>query len=372
MIRPSDFLRLLKERQLDFFAGVPDSRLRDFCTCLEQDDCGTICANEGNAIATTAGYYLSTGRAGVCYFQNSGLGNAFNPLVSLAHSDVYAIPMLLLIGWRGEPGVADEPQHLAQGKITLPTLDLLGIGYAVLPDNIDEAERAVSSAVNQMNRTSSPFALVVKKGTFEPYPQPVTTCRVEPFTREAALKILVSALPESARMVATTGKLSRELFEFRAESGEDHCRDFLTVGSMGHASSIALGIAAGQPLRPIVCLDGDGAALMHMGAMATIGENTPNNFAHVLFNNGVHESVGGQPTCSPDVDFCAVAVACGYRSAAVATKPDEVSAWAEKVTSHNGPAFLEIRIASGSRDDLGRPTSSPQDNKTEFMNGCHD
>ena len=216
---------------------------------------------------------------------------------------------------------------------------------------------------------NAPFALIVKSKTFEPYPIPIATGQIDLLTREVALKNLLSALPETARLVATTGKLSRELFELRAESGGDHSRDFLTVGSMGHASSIALGLALGQPTRPIICLDGDGAALMHLGAMATIGQQAPRNLGHVLFNNHVHESVGGQSTCGPEVDFCAVAKACGYHSTNIAFKPDEILAWVERFDSEKGPAFLEIRIAPGSRTDLGRPTISPQDNKSGFTNG---
>ena len=369
MIDCAEFLKLLLRHEFDFYAGVPDSRLKDFCTCLEATGGGLTCANEGNAIAAATGHYLATGRAGVAYFQNSGLGNAYNPLVSLAHSEVYAIPMLLLIGWRGEPEVADEPQHLAQGRVTLPTLDLLGISYAVLPTTMAEAERVVSDAVDSMKRTSSPFALVVRSKTFKAYPRSTTNPTADFLTREAALKTLLSVLPETARLVATTGKLSRELFELRVTDGDGHARDFLTVGSMGHASSIALGVALGQPTRLVVCLDGDGAALMHLGAMATIGKTAPRNFGHILFNNGVHESVGGQPTCGPKVDFCAVAKACGYRSASIAVKPDEILAWVERFNSESGPVFLEIRIAPGSRADLGRPTTSPQANKSEFQNG---
>ncbi len=367
MIGCAEFLNNLQKHEFDFFAGVPDSRLKHFCACLEETGHGLTCANEGNAVAAAAGHYLATGKAGVCYFQNSGLGNAYNPLVSLAHADVYAIPMLLIIGWRGEPDTADEPQHIVQGRITLPTLDLLGIEYAVLPDNAADAERVITEASGHLKRVGSPYALVVKGDTLEPYPRPSAPPMGDKLTRESALEELLTVLPEATRLVATTGKLSRELYELRVQRGEDHSRDLLTVGSMGHASSIALGVAIGQPGRQVLCLDGDGAALMHLGAMATIGRCGPGNFGHVLFNNGVHESVGGQVTCGPDIDFCAVAKASGYRSTATATSLDEIATWIKQLEAGPGPALLEIKIVPGSRANLGRPTTTPKDNKSEFM-----
>jgi len=369
MIDCLEFLELLRNHELNIFAGVPDSLLRDFCACLSDYDLAITCADEGNAVALAAGHYLATGEIGVCYFQNSGLGNAYNPLVSLTHPDVYSIPVLLLIGWRGGPGMKDEPQHVVQGKITLPTLDLLGIRQAVLSPDISETTEIVSEAVVYMKTTNSPYALVVRSHTFENY----DICEAaEPsglLTREAALRVFISVLPPEARLVATTGRLSRELFELRDSYDGDHGRDFLTVGSMGHASSIALGIALHQPDRPVFCLDGDGAALMHLGAMATIGTRAPGNFYHILFNNGVHESVGNQPTAGPGVDFPAIALACGYKHAVRATGADEIRNRAKEMLTSPGPTFLEITINTGSRENLGRPTTNPRDNKTEFMNG---
>ena len=360
----------LRTLDIGLFAGVPDSLLRSFCAYITDHakECNhLITANEGAAIGLATGYHLATGKLALVYMQNSGQGNAVNPLVSLADPDVYSIPMLLLIGWRGEPGESDEPQHIKQGKITLTLLECLGIPHKVLPETLDEALSSIEEAVADARRISGPYALVVRRGTFAPYsltqkaPNPYT------MTREEVVRHFVERLPPSAVIVSTTGKASRELFEIRASLGHPPGSDFLTVGSMGHASHIALGVARAQPKKQVYCLDGDGALLMHMGALATIASVGPTNFKHLLINNGAHESVGGQPTAGFDVDFPAIAKACGYRSTDSTNKVDELPSKLDRLSSSEGPSLLEIRTQCGSRAELGRPTTSPLENKQAFM-----
>lgn len=353
-----------------FFTGVPDSLLKDFCAYVaDHAEAGMHvgAANEGGAIALAAGHHLATGGLGVVYLQNSGLGNAINPLVSLAHPEVYGIPMLLLIGWRGEPGVRDEPQHRVQGRITLPLLELAGVGYEILPTGAEVAS-CVERAVGQARESSAPFALVARAGRFAPHRPKRTRADPHPLRREEALRIVLDEVDGSAVLVSTTGQLSRELFEHRAAQSQGGVRDFLTIGSMGHASQIALGIALARPSRPVVCLDGDGALLMHMGSLAVVGSTAPPNFGHVVFNNGAHDSVGGQPTAGFDIDVPAVARACGYRFAAGAANAAEVREGVRALAGREGPALLEIRIARGARGDLGRPNATPSEIKAAVAN----
>jgi phosphonopyruvate decarboxylase len=369
MIDCRQFLDVLRDHQLTFFAGVPDSLLKHFCAAVDDAADSVTCANEGNAVALLAGYHLATGRIGVCYLQNSGLGNAFNPLMSLTHGKVYSIPLLLMVGWRGEPGRPDEPQHMAQGEVSASTLDVLGIEHAVMPPEFEPATEAVNHAVQRMRELSSPYALLVPKGTFSPYPVKEVREREPLITREEALKEVLAVVPAQTLIVSTTGKLSRELFELRVARGEGHGHDFLTVGSMGHASSIALGVALHRPERPVFCLDGDGAALMHMGSLTTIGTRKPPNYYHVIFNNGAHDSVGGQATAGFEVDLPTIAAGCRYKATYRARTAQEVRDALAEMVAQPGPSLLEIRVAKGARSDLGRPTSSPTDNKNEFMSG---
>lgn len=367
MIAPQAFLNALARCHIDFFTGVPDSLLKQFCAFIDDTlpaSQHVIAANEGNAVAIAAGRYMATRRPAVVYLQNSGLGNTLNPLASLADSAVYQLPMLLLIGWRGEPGVKDEPQHVKQGQMTPGQLELLGIPYRVL-DAESDSEDALSWAHQQLEDTHAPVALLVKKGTFAEYKSQSDKPVLSSMTREQALGALLP-LMDKAAIVSTTGKTSRELFELRAAAGQPQ-HDFLTVGSMGHTASIALGVALGKPDKLVVCLDGDGSLLMHMGAMPIIGSKAPANLVHILLNNGAHESVGGQPTVGDRVDFSAIAKASGYHGyAQAAAVADIPQAWAA-ISDTPGPHLLEIRIAPGSRSDLGRPTKTPQQNRDAFM-----
>ena len=356
---------------IDFYAGVPDSQLKGLCDTLfalhGTHDRHIVAANEGGAIALCAGHYLATGKPGLCYMQNSGLGNAVNPLASLMDGKVYALPCLMVIGWRGEPGVHDEPQHVKQGEVTLGQLELLDIPYFVLSKTTDEEEfLAAFDALQSQMAQGRTVAIVVRKGAL--------TCSLKPdygngrsLSREEAAEVIVKLAGEKDIFVSTTGKLSRELFELREAAGQGHERDFLTVGSMGHASMIALGIAMAQPTRRIWCLDGDGAALMHLGAMAVIGQRKPGNLVHVVINNGAHETVGGMPVCEGGLDLCAMAMAAGYRSVCRANSVETLLDAIDRAMASGELAFIEVMCAVGAREDLGRPTTTPQENRDALM-----
>lgn len=367
MISPKDFLEELEKNNMSFFAGVPDSLLKDFCAYLDDHiskNKHIITANEGNAVAIAAGYYMATGKPPVVYMQNSGLGNAVNPLTSLTHKEVYSLPMLLIIGWRGESSTTDEPQHIKQGKVTCEQLDLLDIPYKIL-DKLSCPHTLIEWAYRKMQKSSSPVAFVIKKNTFSIYnnkPKP----KLPTFLlREEALTLLLPLIGDAC-IVSTTGKTSRELFELREFFSEQQ-RDFLTVGSMGHALSIALGVALGKPNKKIICIDGDGSLLMHLGALPITGSLSPTNLVHVLLNNAAHESVGGQPTVADKIDFQAIALACGYTAYAMASTAPELEASWKKLSLQPGPVMLEVRIKTGSRKNLGRPKTTPIENKREFM-----
>ncbi len=368
MIETSEFYDALRRGGIDLFVGVPDSLLSSLCAYIDDNSTEKehiITANEGNAVAVAAGYHLSSGRYAAVYMQNSGLGNTINPLTSLTDPEVYRIPMLLIIGWRGEPGVKDEPQHVKQGRITCGQLDLLEIPYQIV-DADSNAEEVVSKALQTLSERNAPVALVVRKDAFTPYKSKRKLATGATLSREDALRCILE-LARDALVVSTTGKTSREVFELRVARNEPQ-RDFLTVGSMGHTSSIALGVALGNPARRVVCLDGDGSLLMHMGALPVIGSRRPVNLVHVLLNNAAHESVGGQPTVAGNVDFEAIARASGYVHYAKARTIDELKqAWADLGRLNEGPSLLEVMVSVGSRPDLGRPTSTPEENKQAFI-----
>lgn len=375
MISPKRLFDLCVENKIDFFTGVPDSLMKDFCAVIEdsaEKDKHVISANEGNAIALASGYHLATGRAGLVYMQNSGIGNAINPLTSLADEKVYSIPMLLVIGWRGEDGIPDEPQHKKQGLVTLSLLDNLGIPYKVLSKDEEDIESLISDLSKNILEKKIPHAIVVREGTFEKYVSSKNISDNNLLTREDALRIVVEKIPSDAVVVSTTGKLSRELFELREKRGEGHGNDFLTVGSMGHSSSIALGIALAKPDKKVYCLDGDGASIMHLGSWGIVGQYNSPNFIHILFNNGTHDSVGGQPTASSTMDFAKIAESCGYKNVFKATNESEILDCVGEMNNSLGPNFLEIEIKSGARNDLGRPTRTPLENKQDFMEFLND
>ena len=373
MIRPEFFIEALREKGIDCFAGVPDSLLKNICAYItDHFDAAhnIIAANEGAAVGLAAGHYLATGQPACVYMQNSGEGNIINPLASLTDQEVYNIPVLLLIGWRGRPGVHDEPQHVKQGKVTTGLLNVMGVNYEVLSKEEDKAEKQITKAIKAL-QNKEVFALVIEKDTFEDYKLQNVEVNELTMSREEAIQTVAAALGEKDCIVSTTGMISRELFEYRAAMNQGHERDFLTVGSMGHASQIALGIALAQPDRRVWCFDGDGAAIMHMGSMAIVANKTPKNYVHVVFNNGAHDSVGGQPTVGLKIDLPAVAKAVGYKAAiSVNSKEElekELSTLNSQLSTLGGPILIEVQVRKGNRKDLGRPTTTPIQNKEALM-----
>lgn len=370
MLSPAFFIDTLKTLGVDFYAGVPDSLLKNVCAYITDhfdDRHNIIAANEGGAIGLAAGYHLATGKVGCVYMQNSGQGNVINPLASLTDREVYHIPMLLLIGWRGRPGVHDEPQHVKQGKITTGLLNVMGVNYEVLSKDEAVAEKQMAKAMESIRLTGDVFALVVEKDTFDSYTLQKNAVNDYELTREEAIQMVASAIENDAAVVSTTGMISRELFEYREAQQQGHQRDFLTVGSMGHASQIALGIAMEKPHRRVYCFDGDGAALMHLGGMAIVASKATANYIHVVFNNGAHDSVGGQPTVGHRVDLPAIAKAVGYKDAWRVDTREALSASLQTLPGVEGPVMLEIRVRKGNRKDLGRPTTTPIQNKEALM-----
>lgn len=377
-LNPAHFFRLLKSHGTTFFTGVPDSLLKDFCAYITDNvprEDHLIAVNEGTSMALAAGHHLATGRVPCVYLQNSGLGNTVNPLLSLCSPKVYSIPVLLIVGWRGEPGKKDEPQHILQGQLTPGLLKEMDVPFAIMPDYAEGAFQTLEKAYETMEETKGPFALLVRKDTFEKYK---SQGKVKVFTgysdesmlhREEILEKVFSVFTNEP-CVTTTGFTSREVFELRVANGQSHAQDFLTVGSMGHCSSIALGVAVATAKqgKQVLCIDGDGAALMHMGAFATAGLSGLKNFKHILINNAVHDSVGGQPTGCNEVDFASIARACGYQSAAWVSDSAELVTALQHLHETDGPSFLEVRALPGARVDLGRPTTSTHENKVAFMN----
>jgi len=357
------------ENGVSYFCGVPDSLVSPFSLFLEANakEHHTITANEGNAIGLAIGYHAATAKIPLVYMQNSGLGNAVDPLVSLVDSSVLSIPMLLLIGWRGQPGTKDEPQHAKQGAITGDLLKILNIPYVVLSRRPNEAARQVEKSVSHSIKSKSPYALLVEKDTLEGYKYDARPLSNYPLSREEAIKCVVDNLDDSDIIIASIGKASRELYEYRDEKQQSHRRDLLIVGGMGHASSIAMAIAQQKPNRKVYCLDGDGSVLMHMGSLATIGTKGLKNFYHIVFNNGLHDSVGGQPSAGFDIDLPAVAKACGYLRVVSAHEPNATTKALVATKKINGPVMIEVRIRSGARLDLARPSISPSGNKESFM-----
>ncbi|MFM1560855.1 MAG: phosphonopyruvate decarboxylase [Roseibacillus sp.] len=369
MIRCQDFAHWLAALGLDFYAGVPDSLLKPLCFYLADHggDNHVVAANEGGAVALACGYHLATGKLPLVYLQNSGQGNTVNSLLSLADPEVYSIPLLMLIGWRGEPGTKDEPQHVKQGKVTLALLEAMDVPYRVLETGPDTARRSLTELVTIATAEQRPVALMIRKDTFEPYK--ATGGQAAPefeMTREHAIGAVIEALDENDAVISTTGKISRELYEHRDRTGLGHQRDFLTVGAMGHASQIAMGIALAQPDRQVICLDGDGAMLMHMGAAAIVGAAKLANFKHVILNNGVHDSVGGMATAGLRVSFTNIVKGCGYTEGWRVERRDDMSKKLAQLRSARGPAMLEIMVRQGARSDLGRPQTTPIENKTAF------
>lgn len=373
MIDLNKFENILRNNTIEFISGVPDTLLNDFCLYVEgkwPKNKHVLTANEGNAVAIAAGYQLVSDTIPLVYMQNSGIGNAMNPLISLTHQSIYGIPMILLIGWRGEPGVNDHPQHTKQGQLTPILMDDVDIPWKKLSSNIDEVESAVEWAVSKAKEVSGPVALLVPKGVLERGEKSGFEDQPELMSREEAITCIVDALPSDTIFVAATGRATRELYEVRRLRGESHDNDFLNVGAMGHTSSIAAGIALAQKDRLIVCLDGDASAIMHMGAMAINGQNRSiNNLIHVVLNNGAHESVGGQKSVGETMPFFIVAKHLGFKSQdRPAITKDEILNFLNEIKPENKqPAFIEIKIKKGMRADLPKLVFDTVQQKNKFI-----
>ena len=370
MIRPSFFYDLLIKNGTDFFAGVPDSLLKNFCAYITDTapaEKHIISANEGSATALACGYHFATGKIPLIYMQNSGEGNMVNPMLSIADKDVYSVPMLIVIGWRGEPGVHDEPQHVKQGKVTCDLLDAMKIPFEVLSENEDDLPAQFEKAYKYIKDNNAQYAFVIRKGTFDEYKLQNNIPVEGKMSREEAIEKIILNADSSTAFVSTTGMASRELYELRDKYNQGHEKDFLTVGGMGHASQIALSIAMQKKDRQIYCIDGDGASIMQMGGMATIGSRKPSNYVHFVLNNGAHDSVGGQPTVGRQIDLCAIAAGCGYENIVKVETPEELEAVLRDYETKDKLTFVEVMVTKGARKDLGRPKSTPVENKEALM-----
>ena len=368
--------RLMDMLGADFYTGVPDSQLKALCNCLMSKygidpHHHIIAANEGNCAGLAAGYHMATGKVPVVYMQNSGEGNIINPLASLLNDKVYAIPVIFIIGWRGEPGIHDEPQHIYQGMVTTKLLDDMDVANFVIgPDTTEEELSKVIDEFNGLLANGKQVAFVVRKGALE-FDGKVDYKNEFTLNREYVVGQIAKAAGEDP-IVSTTGKISRELFEYRTAEGMSHKYDFLTVGSMGHCSSIALGIALNRPELKIWCIDGDGAALMHMGAMSVIGANKPSNMVHIVINNTAHETVGGMPTVAGSSDLPKIALSCGYPKAVTVSDEDGLGKALADAKASGELTFIEIKCQVGARADLGRPTTTALENKNNFMEYIND
>lgn len=363
--------KLVEIIESDFYTGVPDSQLKALCNYL-MNTYGinpkhhVIAANEGNCAALAAGYHLATGKVPVVYMQNSGEGNIINPVASLLNDKVYAIPVIFVVGWRGEPGLHDEPQHIYQGEVTIKLLEDMDIkAFTISKETTEEELRSAMKEFKEILSTGKNVAFVIRKGAIS-YEGKVEYKNENKMVREDIIKHIVKISGEDP-IVSTTGKASRELFEVRETNKQSHKYDFLTVGSMGHSSSIALGVAINKPNARIWCVDGDGALLMHMGSMAVLGTNKPRNVIHVIINNGAHETVGGMPTVAGEIDIAAIAKACGYPNAVSVDNFKDLDEALKDARNADELSMIEVKCSIGSREGLGRPTTTALENKENFM-----
>lgn len=370
MINSESFYSELTKQGVDFFTGVPDSLLKDFCAFVTDNAPKSrhlIASNEGASVGYAVGYHLATNKVPLVYLQNSGIGNCVNPLLSIADDKVYGIPMLLVVGWRGEPGVKDEPQHIRQGEVNEALLQAMQIPYAIL-DADSNYETIIKDGLYQAKHLSKPFVILVRKAAFEPY-KLINEVKTDfEMDREAAVKVITDNMLETSITVSTTGKTSRELFEYRRELGQTHEKDFLTVGAMGHTSAIAMGIAIANENNDVYCIDGDGSALMHLGTLAVNGQlKNIMKFKHIVINNGAHDSVGGQPTVGFEVKLSELALNSGYDFVKTVSTRAELITAMDQLNKHLGRGLLEVLVNKGARKDLGRPTTTPKENKQNFM-----
>lgn len=371
MILCQEFFDILKDEGFSFFTGIPDSTFKEWIKFIIDND-GSIlkhivACNECEAIALAAGYHLATNKIGIVYMQNSGLGKAVNPLTSLCDPDVYSIPLLLMIGWRGEPGKNDAPQHKKMGRITLSLLDTLQIPYSIIEQNIEKIKEELNNALKYFKNNKGPYAFIIQPNLFQKYSVKTKQDIDYIINREDAINLIMDNLDGNEIVVSTTGYTSRELFEYRESRKKDHYQDFYNIGSMGCASSIGLSIALEKPNIKIIVFDGDAAAIMQMGAFTTIGKYKPSNFIHIIFDNNAHESTGGQPTNSSSIDVLQIALSCNYKSGLVIKTLKELNNSIKYIKNSEGPIILIIKIKQGSRSNLKRPDKDPKDYKELLM-----
>lgn len=363
----NELVAALRKEDLTFFTGVPCSYLGNLLVCLNSDSrplSHTMACSEGEAVGIAAGYHLATQHVPIVYLQNSGLGNAVNPLTSLMDTEVYGIPCILFLSWRGEPGTIDEPQHKKMGRIMLDLLDDMEIPYQFASNDIAETAKILHQLKRTAIKKQKPVALIFRPNLIDkPSVSSDSVSPVKLMKREEILRLLLPKIGNSP-VVSTTGKTSRELFELREQNNQSHKYDFLTVGSMGCASGIGLGIAQ-QTTKKVFVVDGDGAALMKLGTLATIGHYQPKNLVHIVIDNGAYESTGSQPTASTAVNWRQIFTSAGYQKVIAIRTEKELAAL--EFTSLKGPCAVIVYSQTGSRPDLGRPTTTPRQNKDSFM-----
>ncbi|XMB72275.1 phosphonopyruvate decarboxylase [Mycoplasmatota bacterium WC30] len=368
MINTKEFYLELKNNDVNFYTGVPDSLLKYFCACISDNESENhiIAANEGNAIAIGTGYYLATKKIPLIYMQNSGIGNTVNPIISLTSDSVYSIPLLLIIGWRGQPGIKDEPQHINQGKITEDLLKVLDVEYEILSIEEDEYKEQINRLLLKAKTDLKPKALIVRKNSFSDYSYKNDIKYITDISREDALEVILDNLDKSTYVFSTTGKTSREVFELREKYNQTHEKDFLTVGSMGHTSSIALGFSK-YNLANTICIDGDGALLMHLGSLAVNKSHGKENFKYILINNYCHESVGGQKTVFNNVNATQLFKSVGFYYCKTVDNLADLEKVLKSKEFINNSYAIEVLVRTGARKDLGRPTISPKECKNNLM-----
>ena len=375
-MNPKLLFEILEKKGIDFFTGVPDSTLKDFCFYLEDIVSSSnhiIAANEGNAIGIASGYFLATGKIPLVYMQNSGFGNAINPLTSLADKSVFSIPLLIMLGWRGEPGKKDAIQHKKDGEIQLNILESLGIPYTILSNKLDILEKEINQIVTSITTKNIPHVILVKRNFFQSYSKKSKSVTPDiELSREKAILEIVKLLDKEDILISTTGKASRELFEIRKSLNHNTEKDLRVVGSMGHASSIALGVSLRLPSRQVFCLDGDGSLIMHMGILSIIGKYSSDNFKHILLNNFSHDSVGGQESSSDIINYSSLSKSMSYKNFFQIRGKETFTETFEVFKESEGPSFLEILVSQGSRINLSRPDISPLKNRKEFMHFLSD
>jgi phosphonopyruvate decarboxylase len=363
MIQPFHFLQQLTQAGISFFTGVPDSLLKGLITAIERSEKEThfIAANEGAALGLAAGYHLATGGLPVVYLQNSGLGNLINPLTSLTDKAMYGIPALLIVGWRGEPGVEDEPQHKVMGEITPSLLHQLHVPFIVIKKGDDhEWRESLVEAIEVCQKEKRPVALLVESGVF---PEDELGINNEyELTAAEVVEAVYNKLKPDDIVICTTGKIGRTFYQLNSEQNKIS-RYFLSVGSMGHALSIATGLALYRRERVFV-LDGDGALLMHMGALTLPATLRLNNLHYILINNGAHQSVGAQPTLGFQVDFAAIAKGCGFQAPLTVHRKESLLSSMERLQD---TYFLEVRVNTQTGESLPRPSTTPKEAKEAFM-----